>query len=136
MEICDNVRGIYKLLFTSENQEYACDFKDERGVFLRLTSVQSQPHQIYQTVVDGEPIVEKRLTANGEVEEIVNSRRMPARMARRVALEFACDSDELLTGLDSTKTACTNIRAKRNTCIRTTGLSPCPFCCPAPATAC
>ena len=99
MEICDNVRGIYKLLFTSENQEYACDFKDERGVFLRLTSVQSQPHQIYQTVVDGEPIVEKRLTANGEVEEIVNSRRMPARMARRVALEFACDSDELLTGL-------------------------------------
>ena len=49
--------------------------------------------------MDGEPIVEKRLTANGEVEEIVNSRRVPARMARRVALEFACDSDELLTGL-------------------------------------
>ena len=34
-------------------------------------------------MVDGEPIVEKRLTANGEVEEIVNSRRVPARMARR-----------------------------------------------------
>ena len=50
-------------------------------------------------MVDGEPIVEKRLTANGEVEEIVNSRRVPARMARRVALEFTCDSDELLTGL-------------------------------------
>lgn len=51
-------------------------------------------------MVDGEPIVEKRLTANGEVEEIVNNRRVPARMARRVALEFACDSDELLTGLE------------------------------------
>ena len=50
-------------------------------------------------MVDGEPIIEKRLTANGEVEEIVNSRRVPARMARRVVLEFACDSDELLTGL-------------------------------------
>lgn len=95
----NSIQGVYKLRFSPEDSQYACDFSDEKGVFLRLTSVQTQPHQIYRTIVDGEPVVEKRLTANGEVAEIVNSRRVPDRMARRVELTFACSPDELLTGL-------------------------------------
>lgn len=74
-------------------------FTDEHGAYLRLESVLLEDKTLCHTVVDGEPITRTKLTANGEVSEIVNARHVPYRTARRATLRFACAENELLTGL-------------------------------------
>jgi alpha-D-xyloside xylohydrolase len=76
-----------------------CSFADANGEYLRLSDVEFTDKQLYTTVVDGEPVLETRQTANGEVSVIVNARKVEDRMARRAVLRFQCGADELLTGL-------------------------------------
>ena len=74
-------------------------FTDGQGEYLRLERVTFEEKTLFHTVVDGEPVTQTKLTANGEVTEIINARRVPSRTVRRVTLRFACGENELLTGL-------------------------------------
>jgi alpha-D-xyloside xylohydrolase len=69
------------------------------GAHPRLLRASFEEKQLYKTVVDGEPVYESRLTANGEVTEIANARKVPDRTVSRATLTFSCAKDELLTGL-------------------------------------
>ena len=75
------------------------DFRDETGVYLRLESVEIKEKQLFRTIVDGQPVMETRQTANGEVTVMKNAHTKPDRMARSAVLRFACGEGELLTGL-------------------------------------
>ncbi len=65
----------------------------------RLIRAEFEEKALFKTVVNGEPVYDKRLTANGEVTEIVNARREADRTVSRVTLAFSCGAGELLTGL-------------------------------------
>ncbi len=69
------------------------------GAHPRLIAAAFEEKMLYKTVTDGEPVYEKRMTANGEVTEIVNARKAPDRPVSRVRLTFSCGAGELLTGL-------------------------------------
>ena len=59
-------------------------FTDGQGEYLRLERVTFEEKTLFHTVVDGEPVTQTKLTANGEVTEIINARRVPSRTVRRV----------------------------------------------------
>lgn len=54
---------------------------------------------VYKYVIDGEPVIKKKLTANGEVSYIENARQEPERTSYEGQITFQVGKDELLLGL-------------------------------------
>ena len=69
----------------------ACVLKQEKASLCKK--------DVYKYVIDGEPVIKKKLTANGEVSYIENARQEPERTSYEGQLTFQVGKDELLLGL-------------------------------------
>ena len=75
-------------------------FQNRHGVtVLQETARSLTPKQVYRYVIDGEPIMRSKNTANGEVAYIENARKEPDGSAYQAELVFATTQDEHLYGL-------------------------------------
>jgi len=66
---------------------------------LTQTEVTFTPRELYRYVCDGEPVVKKKMTANGEVSYIENMDSVPDGSAYTIRVSFKTSSDEMLLGL-------------------------------------
>ena len=75
-------------------------FKDKQGLTLITEMSRSlKEKQMYKCIVEGDPIVKYKQTANGEVAYIENMRQEPAGIGYGGTIEFKITSDEGLYGL-------------------------------------
>ena len=72
-------------------------FKDRKVLCQKNASLSKK--DVYQFVIDGDPVVKKKMTANGEVSYIENAEQKYERYSYEGLLEFEVGSDELLLGL-------------------------------------
>lgn len=79
--------------------ECSIDFYYKEQRILRQTQAVLTKKDVYQYVIDGEPIVKKKMTANGEVSYIENAEQRFERSSYEGFLEFEIGSKELLLGL-------------------------------------
>ena len=77
----------------------AVDFKWMGKTVLTQTSVKFTPKELFRYVCDGEPVVKKKMTANGEVSYIENMEEVYDGSAYSIRVSFDTGSDELLLGL-------------------------------------
>lgn len=77
-----------------------CDFAEGKGKGKicqeRLAFI---PKTVYRYECDGEPIIKKKMTANGEVSYVENEMMIPSAKSFSVTLSFEIGDDELLLGL-------------------------------------
>lgn len=66
---------------------------------LKQTQVTFTPKDVNRFIIDGEPVIKKKNTANGEVFYIENAREEFDYSSFSVSLEFEIGSDELLLGM-------------------------------------
>jgi len=81
-----------------ENQEQV-DFINETGKILSQTEASLTKKEVYRCVIDGEPIIGTKLTANGEVSYIENAESRFERYSYSGRLVFEVGEKELLLGL-------------------------------------
>lgn len=75
------------------------DFLYKGVCVLRQEGASLCKKDVYKYVIDGEPVIKKKLTANGEVSYIENARQEPERTSYEGQLTFQVGKDELLLGL-------------------------------------
>ena len=80
---------------------------------LTQTELAFLPKKTYRYVCDGEPVVKKKMTANGEVSYIENMETIPEGNAYSVRLRFKAGKDELLMGLGQYEDGVINKRNSR-----------------------
>lgn len=80
-----------------DRKEY--DFTRNNRKVLAQTEVSFCPKTVYKYEVDGEPVIVKKMTANGEVSYIENEREIPCAKSFSAELSFEIGDDELLLGL-------------------------------------
>lgn len=75
-------------------------FKNKHGdVVLRETYRSLTEKEVYRYIIDGEPIIKRKQTANGEVEYIENAREEPAGTSYEGRIVFSITENEGLYGL-------------------------------------
>ncbi|MBO4903693.1 MAG: DUF5110 domain-containing protein [Lachnospiraceae bacterium] len=75
------------------------DFEYDGIVVLKQTKVRLTPKTLYRFETDGEPVVRKKMTANGEVSYIENMHSIPAGKSYNAQIDFEIGNDEMLLGL-------------------------------------
>ncbi len=83
--------------------------------------------QVYKFVVDGEPIIKYKQTANGEAAYIENSRQEPSGIAYGGRLEFAITKEEGLYGLGQHEDGVYNYNGRREYLYQTNMIISIPF---------
>jgi len=86
----------------------AFDFAGRR--VLTQILVEMTPKDVFRYEIDGEPVLEKKLTANGEVSYIANARTVPYRKSYSACLQFQIGADEMLLGLGQYEDGIMNYR--------------------------
>lgn len=66
---------------------------------IRQKTVLFVPKTVYKYEVDGEPVIKKKMTANGEVSYIENEKKIPIGQSYSVNVAFEIGDTELLLGL-------------------------------------
>lgn len=74
-------------------------FGYKNKLLLSQKEVTFSPKTLYEFVVDGEPVIKKKMTANGEVSYIENGKSIPSGMSFSVKVSFEIGERELLLGL-------------------------------------
>ncbi len=74
-------------------------FEHDGKTVLTQTGVSFSPKEVFRYVCDGEPVIGKKLTANGEVSYTENIQAVPAGSSHTAAVRFKASGDELLLGL-------------------------------------
>ncbi len=93
--------------FTKKEIEQGCYIKTPASVkflydgrtVLEQTGEELTDQEVWKYVIDGEPQIEKKQTANGEVSYIANARKCFERYSHTGRLEFKIGKTELLLGL-------------------------------------
>lgn len=85
-------------LLYRENEE-GIEFLYRNKKVLKQTEASLVKKSVYRYVIDGEPIVQKKMTANGEVSYIENAEQKYERSSYEGILEFEVGTEELLLGL-------------------------------------
>lgn len=93
----DFSEGGENLEFSEDSQAY--DFSEGGRVLITQTQVTFVPKTVYRYEVEGEPIIKKKMTANGEVSYIENQREIPWKQSYSIELSFEIGNDEMLLGL-------------------------------------
>ena len=75
------------------------EYKYMGKTVLKQTGIRLTPKTVYRYETDGEPVVKKKLTANGEVSYIENMQRIPSHKAYNAHISFEIGCNELLLGL-------------------------------------
>lgn len=83
----------------NENDFDRCDFYYEDRKVLSQTRVSFMPKTIYRYEVDGEPVLRRKMTANGEVTYIENEKEVPWKESYSIEVTFTIGESEILTGL-------------------------------------
>jgi alpha-D-xyloside xylohydrolase len=82
------------------SEDHSISFKNRRGdVILRETGHSLTEKEVYRYFIDGEPIIKRKQTANGEVTYIENAREEPAGTSFEGRLVFSLTENEGLYGL-------------------------------------
>lgn len=88
-------------------------FKNWHGeTILKETGHSLIPKEVYRYVIDGEPVVRYKSTANGEVAYIENAHREPAGTAYQGSLVFEITGDEHICGLGQHENGVYNYNGK------------------------
>ena len=75
------------------------DFVWDDKIVLSQTKVSFTPKTIYKYVVEGKPVMRRKMTANGEVTYIENEKKVPCGSTYSIEVIFRVGDNELLTGL-------------------------------------
>ncbi len=82
------------------SEDSCISFKNRRGeVILKEKNRSLTEKEVYRYIIDGEPIIKRKQTANGEVEYIENAREEPAGSSFEGKLVFSITENEGLYGL-------------------------------------
>ncbi len=97
----------------AEKSRESVSFKWMDETVLTQTELAFLPKKLFRYVCDGDPVVRKKMTANGEVSYIENMETVPDGSAYTVKLKFMCGRDELLLGLGQYEDGIINHRNSR-----------------------
>jgi len=86
-----------KKIYKENGDEIIFLYRDKQ--VLKQTEASLARKAVYRYIIDGEPIVRKKMTANGEVSYIENAEQKYERSSYEGTLEFEVGSEELLLGL-------------------------------------
>lgn len=96
--------------FNSDFVKY--DFEWNNRKVLAQTRVSFTPKTVYKYEIDGEPIIKKKMTANGEVSYVENSRQIPCGESYSASITFTVGENELLLGMGQYEDGIFNYRNK------------------------
>lgn len=95
-------------------------FTNKHGeVILRETGHSLTEKEVYKYLIDGEPVVKHKQTANGEVAYIENSRLEPDGISYEGKLVFSITEDETIYGLGQHEDGIYNYKSKREYLFQT-----------------
>lgn len=97
---------------TSNNDIQTYDFEWEGRKVLTQSRVSFYPKTVYKYEVDGEPVIKKKMTANGEVSYIENEKKTAFAKSFSATVSFEIGSNELLLGLGQYEDGIFNYRNK------------------------
>lgn len=97
--MCEDFTPTTGVVSCCQPQKNALLFLREGRVVCREANHSLREKTMYTTVIDAEPVIRKKLTANGEVSYIENARRVDAGTAYEGTLTFEVSEDCALYGL-------------------------------------